>query len=340
MRALLLRSTMMAVAAALLVIGIPSLTVVTWLATEPAEQGHRMLDLLSSPPSRLLLLTVSLLPVVVGLAVGAVVARRQADHIGGLMDTLADRAESFGQGRVRQPRLDSGIPEVDRLDAAMSRRAAELAASLASSRDFAADASHQLRTPLTALLMRLDEISTTDDLDVAREEANTAIEQVERLARVVDDLRERNRPDDGSLPNVSLDSVIASLQREWQPAFAQARRSVRVAGERGLIVQASRGALAQILSTLLENTLAHGAGTVEVLARRSGPSVVVSVEDQGRGIDPGLAPHIFERAVSTSGSGLGLALARDLASSNGGRLELLSTQPAVFGLFLSEGVVR
>jgi signal transduction histidine kinase len=76
-----------------------------------------------------------------------------------------------------------------------------------------------------------------------------------------------------------------------------------------------------------------------VHARRSGPSVVVEVSDQGDGVPSAMAPHIFERSVSsgTSGStGLGLALARDLAESNGGRLDLVQAQPARFALFLSE----
>ncbi len=136
---------------------------------------------------------------------------------------------------------------------------------------------------------------------------------------------------------MSLDSVIAALQREWQPAFEQARRSVHVHGQRGLSVRATPVALSQVLSTLLENSLAHGRGTVDVQARRSGPSVVVEVSDQGEGVGSTIAPHIFERSVSTAKStGLGLALARDLAEANGGRLELIQARPAIFALFLSE----
>jgi signal transduction histidine kinase len=190
---------------------------------------------------------------------------------------------------------------------------------------------------LTALLMRLEEIAATDDLEVVQEEANIAIDQVERLTRVVDDLMSRTRRGgDEAKATVSLDSVIAALQREWQPAFEQARRSVHVHGERGLVVQAKPVDLSQVLSTLLENALAHGRGTVDVHARRSGPSVVVEVSDQGEGVPASIAPHIFERSVTTTGTGLGLALARDLAESNGGRLELIQAQPAIFALFLSE----
>ncbi|HEX2704194.1 MAG TPA: HAMP domain-containing sensor histidine kinase [Candidatus Lustribacter sp.] len=266
--------------------------------------------------------------------------RRFSDAMAGLVTS----AEQLGEGRSKVEPMRSGIPEVDRVSDVLVRSGQHVRASLAAERDFAADASHQLRTPLTALLMRLEEVAATDDLDVVHEEAGIAMGQVERLTRVVDDLLMRSRrANGGPLPEVSLDSVIASLQREWQPAFENARRSIRVDGERGLVVRAMPGALSQVLSTLLENSLVHGLGTVDVRARRSGPSVVVEVSDHGDGIAATIAAHIFQRSVSTGqgkSTGLGLALARDLAESNGGRLDLISARPAKFALFLSEAESR
>ncbi|MEO7130914.1 MAG: HAMP domain-containing sensor histidine kinase [Dermatophilaceae bacterium] len=255
---------------------------------------------------------------------------------------LVQQARRFGEGETRLSPLRTDIEEIDLISDVITRRAHDMTRSLAAERDFAADASHQLRTPLTALLMRLEEISETDDVAVVREEASIAITQVERLTRVVDDLLGRTRGAAGPIPSVSLDSVIAALQREWQPSFAKARRSVRVHGERGLFVRSTPVALSQVLSTLFENALAHGRGTVDVQARRSGPSIVVEVSDEGDGIAATMAPHIFERSVSsgTHGStGLGLALARDLAEANGGRLDLVQARPARFALFLPEAEV-
>ncbi|MGG5257944.1 sensor histidine kinase [Phycicoccus avicenniae] len=276
--------------------------------------------------------------VVAALAVAVLgsvyVADRSASRLSTLLGTLHQRVDRLNQGDRPVP-LHSGITEVDTLDAALIRGAQQGAKRLASERDFAADASHQLRTPLTALLMRLEEINLTDDLEVVAEESTIAIGQVERLSKVVDDLMTRTRHGAEANPSVSLDSVLASLQREWQPAFAGARRSVKVSGERGLVVKATPVALGQILTTLLENSLAYGRGTVEVNARRAGPSVVIEVSDAGDGVSPTLAPHIFERSVSSSGSGLGLSLARDLAEAAGGRLELARAAPPVFALFLS-----
>jgi signal transduction histidine kinase len=335
----LVRSTVLAVVLSVIIVGLPLFLGAAWYAlSKDGAAAGSWVHL--QPRSHLVLLILAAIVVlsVVAVGVGVLVALRQARTFAEPMTGLAERAERLGAGQSRFEPLVSGIAEIDAVSDVLARSAHQLTRSLASERDFAADASHQLRTPLTALLMRLEEIGVTDDLDVVREEAGIAIAQVERLTRVVDDLMSRTRRghQDAPTPSVSLDSIIAALQREWQPAFEQARRSVRVDGQRGLVVKSTPVALSQVLSTLLENSLAHGRGTVDVHARRSGPSVVVEVSDQGEGVAPAIAPHIFERSVTSGGTGLGLALARDLAESNGGRLELVQAQPVIFALFLSE----
>ena len=336
MRAALVRGTMVAVAGVIAILVAPSVIVWTWVLTRPASELGALGDAWRGTRGLTLLLALTVLQILAVVAVSRVIANRQASRLTEPMTELAERAERLGAGESRIGRTETGIDEIDRVSEVLARGSADIARQLAQQRDFAADASHQLRTPLTALLMRLDEIAATDDLEAAREEAGIAIDQVERLTKVVDELLTRSRTNSEEQHRVSLDSVLAALQREWQPAFAHARRSVRVHGERGLYVEASHSAVAQIVSTLLENSLRHGRGTVDVQARRSGPSVVLEMSDQGDGVPLTLAPHIFERAVSSGGSGLGLALARDLAAANGGRLELVSAQPAVFALFLSE----
>jgi signal transduction histidine kinase len=277
---------------------------------------------------------------VAGAGAGFLVTRRDRRVISQAAADLARLGDQLAAGQARLRPLHTGIDEIDDVSELIARRAHDMTRSLAAERDFASDASHQLRTPLTALLMRLEEISATDDLGVVEEEATIAIAQVERLTRVVDDLLGRTRVGAGGrAPAVSLDSVIAALQREWQPAFEQARRSVHVRGERGLFVRMTPVGLSQVLSTLLENSLVHGRGTVDVHARRSGPSVILEVSDQGDGIPATMAPHIFERSVSSGAggsTGLGLSLARDLAEANGGRLDLVQARPPRFALFLSE----
>lgn len=275
--------------------------------------------------------------VVAGAAalVARAVAERLAGSVADALGTVRERVRTIGEGGEVPPR--SGVAEIDALADAVTRRDVELARRTATDRDFAADAAHQLRTPLTALLMRLEELATLEDLEAVHEEAQVAIAQVVRLGGVVEDLRARTRTGEVELPVISLDAVLASLQREYQPSFAARQRSVRVAGERGLMVRARPSDLGQVIGALVENGLTHGEGTVSVVPRRSGPSVVVEIRDEGVGIPVAIAPHIFERSVTSSGSGLGLGLARDLAERNGGRLQLVQSQPAVFEVYLTDG---
>ena len=336
MRAAIVRATMVSVVVVIAILIVPNVVAGVLLITLPERQFAELIDPLRGVRGVVLIVALAVILVILAVVGSRYLALRQAARLTAPMTELAIQASRVGAGEARVKRVDSGIPEIDLVSDVLARGGANMTRQLAQQRDFAADASHQLRTPLTALLMRLEEIASTDDLRVARDEAGTAIAQVERLSAVVDDLLSRSRTQEGVETGVSLDSVIAGLQREWQPAFARARRSVHVHGERGLRVVAGTSALSQILSTLFENSLQHGKGTVTVHARRSGPSVVLEVSDQGEGIPITLAATVFERAVSSTGSGLGLALARDLAAANGGRLELVSAQPAVFALFLSE----
>src|SRR5699024_3729170 len=134
-----------------------------------------------------------------------------------------------------------------------------------------------------------------------------------------------------------LRDVVAQQAEEWGPTFEQAGRALVVDVDAGTRVLASPGGLAQVLATLIENSLKHGGGTTTVRSRGgTSGAVVVEVADEGEGVPDELAPHIFEREVTSgAGTGLGLALARDLAAADGGRLELAQRRPAVFALFLS-----
>jgi len=334
----MIRATGAAILISIIAVGMPFFAALYVVTTRP----DWVLEWVGQPASARAaqVSAVFLLLVLVGALVSVWTGRRTTGRVLAAMRALTERAERFGAGEAQLSPLDTGIEEMDRISQVLSRSALQSSRALATERGFAADASHQLRTPLTSLVMRIEEIAATDDREVAHEEAAFALAQVERLSRVVEELlqRTRSRGGGGAVPDVSLDSIIATLQREWQPAFETARRSVRVHGERGLVVRATPVALSQVLSTLLENSLVHGRGTVQVSARRSGPSVVVEVCDEGDGVSTTLAPHIFERSVTSgqTGTGLGLALARDLAESCGGRLELVARQPATFGLFLSE----
>lgn len=288
---------------------------------------------------RFALLGFGVIAVLVAVAIGVWQARGLSRY----MVELAEAAERLGSGDPRPHRHHYGLVELDRVTGALDKSARRIADMLAAERQLSQDASHQLRSPLTALSMRLEEILATPDPAVVREEAAIALGQVERLSHVVDRLLSQSRDSHVARQTViDVDDVVRQQIAELRPAYDRVGRHIEVTGQAGLLVAATPGTLAHVLATLLENALQHGGGTVVVRRRRTGPalsgSVVVEVADHGPGVPPELGQRVFERAVSgRSGTGLGLALARDLAEAGGGRLELISRRPAVFALFLPGG---
>ena len=284
--------------------------------------------------SLLLVLGVAVLATVAASGVAFLQARRLARPL----SDLAATAERLGSGDPRPRHRRYGIPELDRVAEVIDHTADRISRMLATERRLAADASHQLRTPLTALSMRLEEIIAAQDLADVKEEAAIALTQVERLTDVVQrlltDARDTRRST--STVPIDVDMVIRQQIFEWRPAFRSARRPIRVDGVRGLAAVATPGAFAQVLATLMENSLMHGAGPVTIKTRTTGGSVVVEVGDEGPGVPPELGARVFERSVSGRAStGLGLTVARELAEADGGRLELLQQRPPVFAVFLT-----
>ena len=287
-------------------------------------------------PSTAFVLEVLLAGLVVTALVAVVAGMHQYRALRPPLAGLQRRAESLGSGQKREPLGTSGIAEVDRVAELLERSAGRVDRLIAAERQFASDASHQLRTPLTALSMRLEEILQAEDQQTVREEAGSALAQVERLATVVEHLLESVREGNRRAGPVPLDEVVLQQVVEWEPAFAARQRIVKATGSRGLVALATPNGLSQVLATLLENSLIHGGGTVTVSTRSTGISLVVEVSDEGPGVPPELGARIFERSVSgRRGTGLGLAVARELAEADGGRLELVQQRPAMFALFLS-----
>src|SRR5690606_9386476 len=171
----------------------------------------------------------------------------QANRISAPLVYLAASAEQLGSGQVR-PRMEpSGIEEIDLVAAELVRTADRMAGRLAAERQFAADASHQLRTPLTALSMRLEEILALAENEEVREEARVSLEQVERLTGVVEDLLKTSRSDAGGTTEaVHLDEVFAQQEAEWRPAFEQAGRPLVFEDAAKISVLATPGSLAQV----------------------------------------------------------------------------------------------
>jgi signal transduction histidine kinase len=285
-------------------------------------------------PAIAIVLLVCLLAMAAGMAFAAWQARRLAEP----MVYLAATAEQLGAGQLRIDAPRAGIEEIDLVAEELARSGDRMAKRFAMERQFAADASHQLRTPLTALSMRLEEIEYLSQEPAVQEEARVALEQIERLATTIDELLGRTKAGGSGSPRrlLRLSEVLGQQQEEWEPVFAREGRTLAVDVDQSLSVTASPGTLAQVIATLLENSVIHGDGVTTLRAREVQGGVAVEVTDEGPGVSEEMAPRIFERSFSTGGStGLGLALARDLVAAEGGRLELSARKPPVFTLFLS-----
>ncbi len=290
--------------------------------------------------ARALLLISALALLAVGVAVALAIL--QARRLTRPLEELARAADRLGSGDARPLGRRYGVPELDQVAEGLDGSAQRIADLLSAGRDFAADASHQLRTPLTALSMRLEEmIASAQDPAVVREEGAAALAQTERLAEVVGQLlgRVARRPPTGAPSLASIDDVVAQQVVEWDPAFRRLSRKLEVTGEKGLFAYVTPGSAAQVIATLLDNALVHGAGVVTIRTSHTPRSVVVEVRDEGRGVPAELVPRIFERSVSgrPGGTGLGLSLARSVAAADGGQVVLVRPRPAVFAVFLPHG---
>jgi signal transduction histidine kinase len=309
-------------------------------AKERGEEGETVL--VQEPRSSVTREVGRTLLIIAAVALLAVIAAvllavRQANRLASPLTDLAETAERLGSGDPRPRHKRYGVPELDRVADVLDSSAERIARMLTAERRLAADASHQLRTPLTALSMRLEEITLTDDPDTVKEEATIALTQVERLTDVVERLLTNSRdPRTGSAVSFDLDEVIQQQLAEWRPAYRSVGRAIVSSGKRHLRAVGTPGAVAQVLAALIENSLMHGGGTVALRTRVTGNQAVIEVTDEGPGVPPDLGARIFERTISGRNStGIGLAVARDLAEADGGRLEMLQVKPPVFGLFLS-----
>ncbi|MCG5218330.1 ATP-binding protein [Streptosporangium soli] len=282
-----------------------------------------------------LLLIVALAAAALAVAVGLAIV--QSRRLTLPLKDLGVMAERLGSGDARPSKHRYGIQELDRVAEVLDRSATRISDLLSREREFATDASHQLRTPLTGLTMRLEEIvAAADQPGIVREEGEAAIVQAERLTAVIDELlAAARRQRHSQAAPIEIDPILAQQVTEWEPAFRRSGRKLILDGDRNLRAMATEGGLGQVLSSLLENSLEHGGGPVIVTTSSSEKSIVIEVADQGPGIPDDLAPKVFERNVSGGGgTGLGLTLARALAAADGGRLELLRPRPAVFAVFL------
>ncbi len=269
------------------------------------------------------------------LAIAAVLARRQARRIAVPLERLTVAARALGDGNFTIAPERSGIREADAAGAALRDTGTRLGHLLERERAFSADASHQLRTPLTGLLLGLESALDRPETDL-RSALETALERTRRLQTTVDDLLALRRDTASGPGSLDLEVELAAAADRWQSVFSSRQRHLAVNTPLGLPpVTASAAALRQILEVLLDNALQHGAGTVTLAALDLGDAVAVEVADEGAGLQGGAEAAFHRRSANAHGHGIGLALARSLAEADGGRLVVRRSGPRpIFGLLL------
>ncbi|PXY32364.1 ATP-binding protein [Prauserella muralis] len=278
-----------------------------------------------------------ILLVVLSVGTGTVVATVTARRLAQPLRHVADRAAKLGGGDFRPDGRRYEVAELDMVADALDASATALAQLVQRERQLVGDVSHQLRSRLTALQLRLESLTQHPDEEV-REDAQAAQEQADRLAATLDELlaAARAASEVGAEP-VELSAMLPEIAEEWRHLLKAEGRTLRLRVADGLRARATPARLREVVGVLLDNALRHGDGAVTVTARRgeADGTVVVEVHDGGSGVPDELVPHIFERGFSGGGStGVGLSLARALAEADGGRLELSVKRPATFSLFL------
>jgi len=251
------------------------------------------------------------------------------------LDELASVSQRLGAGDFSVRARRHGLPETDAVVEALNESGERIEQLVEAERQFSANASHQLRTPLTALRLRLEELVGNDQPTV-RTEAREALAQTDRLDATITDLLvlARGRPS-GSGDTADLRAVVASRIEGWADAFERAGRPLVGVEGPPVWACASSVAVAQATDALIENALCHGGGAVSLGFRAHDGHVELRVCDEGRGIAPGQEEVIFGRHVSLDGgTGVGLALARALVEAQGGRVDLVQARPAVFRIML------
>jgi signal transduction histidine kinase len=275
------------------------------------------------------------------LAVTAVIGVRLAAFTVGPLRGVEAAAAAVAAGDLSARAPERGPEEVRSLAVVFNDMVTRVEQLLRSQQEFVADASHQLRTPLTALRLRLENL----ERDVAapgRRELEGALREVERLAVLVESLLALARADarTATPERLDLDAVVVDRVAAWSALAAE--RGVRLVAERAgdAAARAATDRVVQVLDNLIENALdvSPPGGTIWVATRGGGRWAEVRVRDQGPGLDDEQRERAFDRfwrARDGEGSGLGLAIVRTLVKADGGEVEL---RPATGGGL--EAVVR
>jgi signal transduction histidine kinase len=263
------------------------------------------------------------------LAVTVVVGVRVAAFVVRPLRRVESAAAAVGQGdlNARAPEYD-GPDEVRSLAAVFNDTVTRVSQLLNSQRQFVDDASHQLRTPLTVLRLRLENLER-DVRGEGRADLEGALHEVERLGELVESLLGLARSGARTAPpgRVDLDRLVRERRDAWSPLVAERGLRLAVDVSDAVPARASEERVRQIIDNLLENAVEASppGGAITLFVHAASPWVEVRVRDEGQGLDEHERDRAFDRfwrGRGGEGTGLGLAIVRSLVEADGGEVEL------------------
>ena len=288
----------------------------------------------------LLMLAIGL-PVAVCVAVtgGFVLVRRALKPV----DNLSQKAAVITQHNLseRLPVVRTG-DELERLSLSLNLMISRLEDAINSSKQFVADASHELRTPLAVLRGELENLA--QDLQLksqTRETLGSALEEVDRLADIVEGLLALSRLDTGEVKSewirFDLAELVATTADQMSLLAEDKHITVICDCAERVMVEGDQARLKQVVVNLLDNAIKYtpDGGRIRLKIARDAGSAVLDVVDDGIGIPPEALPHVFKRFFRVDGSrsrehgvggaGLGLSIVKSICDAHGARVEVSST---------------
>lgn len=241
------------------------------------------------------------------------------------LERLVAAARRLGEGdfAVRAPR--AGVAELDAVGQALDLTARRLDDLVTRERAFSAEASHQLRTPLAALRLELEalELGGNDS-----PELGAALAQIDRLQGTIDTLLAAARGAPGGDAETDLAELLDRVEARWRGTLAADGRPLRtlVAGARPVAAAAPQ-IVDEVLDVLIGNAHRHGTGAVTAAVRDLEGWLAIDIGDEGEGFAGDPEQVFARRSPSGDGHGIGLPLARSLATAEGGSLAVTRTGP-------------
>ena len=269
--------------------------------------------------------------ILLAILVAFVFARSVSEPI----EKLRRATDRFAGGDLSANAEAGGPKEIRKLAQSFNEMALRISGLVKRQKSFAGDASHQLRTPLTALRLRLEQATTSIDSspDLAKEHIEEAMNEADRLSHLVEQLLQLARTEGAVLEKSVCDisEFLRNRADEWDALAAERGLNIQRNIAEGLQANVSQIALREIIDNYIDNAFESSSpsGVIEFIALKTSTHIELTIRDSGKGLTKEQRESAFERfwrgadsANRRSGSGLGLAIVAQLAQASGLSVEL------------------